>query len=331
MPKPKKRTISIFILAAIALYIVIGVIPTLTGALTRTEILEYGDLKARHEIKCWIIRSETVYSATSKGTVEYKVDEGTLLRKGAKVLGFTPAVSEKEDDAEQGSDQQKYIKRLAGSMISDSKFTAARKGIFTTMIDGYENYFTPENMEKLKYSEVKDIEEPAQNIAREKVTTGEPIYKIADNSEWFLVFWIDSGDIPNYKEGSTVKAELPEGSVSCSIKNILQEGERWRIIARSTSYYKNFVKNRMMEGYMVTTDTRGLLVSNSALTTRNDVTGLYVKKATGEYEFVPVSTIATDGEKTLLAEDIFYDENGEGVETVKVYDEVLKNPEADKN
>mgnify|MGYP000966106603 CR=1 FL=1 len=98
MPKPKKRTISVFILAAIALYIVIGVIPTLTGALTRTEILEYGDLKARHEIKCWIIRSETVYSVASSGIVEYKSDEGTLLRKGAKVLEFTPVTEEKEED-----------------------------------------------------------------------------------------------------------------------------------------------------------------------------------------------------------------------------------------
>jgi len=75
-------------------------------------------------------------------------------------------------------------------------------------------------------------------------------------------------------------------------------------------------------------DQRGLLISNSSLTTKDGVVGAYVKDTIGEFHFKPVRTIATDGRKTLVLEGIYYDENGQPVETVNVYDEVLKKPEA---
>ena len=81
---------------------------------------------------------------------------------------------------------------------------------------------------------------------------------------------------------------------------------------------------------MTRVDQRGLLVTNSSLTTKDDVVGVYVKNTIDEFVFKPVRTIATDGKQTLVLEDVYYDEEGQPVETVNVYDEVLKNPEADQ-
>ena len=40
-----------------------------------------------------------------------------------------------------------------------------------------------------------------------------------------------------------------------------------------------------------------------------------------------VKVYATDGERSLIADDFFYDDEGEMTDTVEIYDEVLKNPD----
>jgi len=331
MTKLKKKTIYIYIIIIVALYIVISVIPSLTGALTRTETLEYGDLKVKDQVTCWIIRTETVYSAPYSGSIKYKVSEGDLLKKGAQVLTMTKTDStEKQDSGSSGSEYSEYEKRLGKSMVKDTSFNAAMRGIFSCYIDGYENYFTPSRMEKLKYDKVKKLNIEGRNISRKNAKAGEPVYKIADSGEWYMAFWVESGDIAKYKQNAAITAELPAGDVRGEVYKLIKDGNRWLILVRSTRYYKDFAKNREIDGHMVTTNKRGLLISNSALTTKKGVVGAYVKQTTGDYKFVPVKTIASNGENTLVKENTYYDSDGNPIDTVKVYDEVLKNPEAEQ-
>ena len=51
-----------------------------------------------------------------------------------------------------------------------------------------------------------------------------------------------------------------------------------------------------------------------------------VRQTSGEYAFTQVKVIASDGEYTVLQDVSFIDENGNSVNTVNVYDEILKNP-----
>ena len=80
---------------------------------------------------------------------------------------------------------------------------------------------------------------------------------------------------------------------------------------------------------LITTDIDGIIIDNKYLTTKDGKTGVYVVQTTGDPKFVQIKALGTDGEKTVVSENTFYDEEGQMVETVKVYDEILKNPEAD--
>ena len=86
MPKLRKKTIYTFILVVVALYVVIAVIPAVTGKLTRTEAVTYGELKVSDDVTCYIVRDETVYLAKSAGTMSFKVKEGELVKRGAEVM-----------------------------------------------------------------------------------------------------------------------------------------------------------------------------------------------------------------------------------------------------
>jgi len=333
MPKPKKRTIYIFIIALVTLYVVIAIVPFLTGALISTEVLKYGELKVEQEVVCYLVRNETVFSAPDYGDIKYKFEEGSLVKKGAKLLTFTKdsgITSEEKTDLQKKSDFKTIISRLGGNLVADQNFTASTRGIFSTSVDGYEAIFTMDTLEDLTYEEVSGMSIKSQDVARNYALKGEPLYKISDNATWYMIFWIKKNEAAKYKTDSTVTVTLPDGAVLATVSTVMNDEEMVKVVLKTNRYYKSFASQRKVQANILLVDQRGLLVSNSSLTTKDGITGVYIKNTIGDYVFKPVRTIATDDDKTLVLEDVYYDEEGQPVDTVNVYDEVLKKPEANQ-
>lgn len=331
MPKPKKRTIYIFIIALVTLYVVIEIVPFLTGALTRTEILKYGELKVEQEVVCYLVRNETVYGAPDSGDVKYKFEEGSLIKKGVSVLTFSKdskITGEEETDLLKKSDFKTITEKLADDLVIDQSFTAAARGIISTRVDGYEAIFTENTIEGLTYQEVSGMSIETQDVARNYALKGEPLYKIADNSSWFMIFWVKKNEAAKYQVDQSVTVTLPDGDVRATVNKLVADEDQVMVILQTNRYYKSFASQRKVQATVLMVNQRGLLISNSSITTKDDITGVYIENTIGDFVFKPIRTIATDGEKTLVLEDVYYDEEGQPVETVNVYDEVLKKPEA---
>lgn len=328
MTRLNKKTVVIFILLVVALYILIEVVPRVTGALTGTETLQYGELKVSVPVESWVVRDETCYKAAADGTMKGFADEGTLVKRGSKVVDFTETEggSEEDDVNDSGSKYKGIRERLGDALVEDKNQKAQRKGIFSCYIDGYESTFTPGEMRKLEYGDVNGIDKEPKDLKRKKAHAGEPIYKIADNSQWYLLFWIEDSDISKFEKGAPVKIAFEDGDIDGKVYSVDQDGKRYRTIVSTNRYYKNLMKIRKADVQIVTTDMEGLLISNKCLTTKKKQVGCYVKTTTGDYVFRRVQTLATDGEKTLVTETQFFDEDGKPVNTVKAYDEVLTEP-----
>lgn len=80
MGKIKKKPILLFVIAIVALYAIIYIIPSVTGALISSYTAEYGELKVSDETTGYIVRNETVYLASSAGELVYKDDGGAVCR-----------------------------------------------------------------------------------------------------------------------------------------------------------------------------------------------------------------------------------------------------------
>ncbi|MEG0156757.1 MAG: HlyD family efflux transporter periplasmic adaptor subunit, partial [Anaerovoracaceae bacterium] len=314
-------------LTLIVIYVVIAIIPSLTGALTRTEILQYGQMRIADEVNCYTLRDETVYVASQAGTASYIIDEGTQIKKNVEVLAFTPGEGAKEGSESKYKDM---LSRLGASVVPDETYLSQRKGVVTYYIDGYEDYFNIEKIKELDYDRTKAINAKPENIKREKIEQGDPLYKICDNSNWYVAFWIEQANITRYEVGKPVTIELPKGTIDASVSEIIENDKRWLVVTKTNRYYEEYTKERMNKGKILTTDTTGLLVSKGCLTSKDDQVGVYVKSTSEEYYFVPVQVLKSDGKKNLVAEGTYYDQEGKAVNTVKVYDEVLKNPKAKK-
>ena len=53
---------------------------------------------------------------------------------------------------------------------------------------------------------------------------------------------------------------------------------------------------------------------------------MFVINKLGEHVFTPVRTKADDGTKCVVYSDIYVDENGNYVETIGTYDEIIAEP-----
>lgn len=329
MAKKNRRYVYIFILILIALYIIIYVVPKVTGAFETTEILEAGTLQGTEETVCYFVRDESVYEAGTAGSLKYAIAEGTHVRKGTKVASLTAENRKSDTDKKKKKETSQYedmITRLSDQVIRTMDCKAQSSGIVSYYIDGYESFFTPDKLESLKYEDVKELEIEAKDTTRKSTLEKEPIFKISDNDNWYLVCWVEAASVARYEVGNSVTIQLAAGDVKATVENIIEAGDQWKIIFRSNRYYKDFSKSRMEKTRIVTQDYSGLIAENSSITTKDGQPGVMVRQTDGEYVFTRVKILARSGDYSVLKDETFIDEQGNTVNTVKVYDEILKKP-----
>lgn len=324
MKKKTKLLIFIYLIIVISLAIIIYVVPSVTGWLTPTVVLEYGNLTDTDRQECYFVRDEKVYLAGTTGDLNYYFDEGVKLKKNTAVL----SISANGGQAPEESVYQDLITKLGGNGAVSSDCRTEFKGVVSYFIDGYEAYFTPDKILGLNYEEVKhlDIDEPI-NLTRTAAFRNEPIYKISQNENWYATCWVSDGNIAKYEQGKEVILRLPLGDVEAVVTSISDKGEMWQVVFETDRYYEDFSKIRKEEIDIVTSDYNGLIVPNRSIATHDGQPCVYVKQTTGEYEFVPINIIGSDGEYSVVSESYYYDGEGQKVNTVITYDEILKNPE----
>jgi len=293
----KRIMLGLFILSLIGLYVVIYAVPGVTGAFTKTEILEYGNLKIMDSEICYIIRNEKVYTASRGGVINYYIGDAVLVKTGTKILN-----------------------------AGNADYTSEFNGVTSYYIDGYENYFTPDTMRELKYDVVSSIEAIPANVVKNETLTDEPLFKICDNREWFLICWVDARNIAKYERKKSVVIELPLGQVKATIEDIIEDDGKWLIIFRSDRYYEDFARIRTAPATIVIADYNGILIRNESIAVKDGAIGVYVKTKSGDFIFKRIKVIATDGESVLAEVSYYYNDEGERVGTVNIYDEILTNP-----
>lgn len=306
--KKKKRRgralITLYLMVIVALYLIIYIYPKVTGALTSTVTLTYGSLKISDDITGYVVRQEQVYTAQQGGAVNYYVPEGTMTRRGVRVLDVQPT----------------------GGAIKS--YACPQNGIVSYYIDGEEAFFTPDTMASLTEKQAGEHGDTPENTMRASALSEEPLYKLVQNDVWYVLFWVESGEIADYQVDAEASLELPLDNIKGTIANIVQNDDKWLVILKFDKYYEDMPKLRKIEATVVTEEYEGLVVPSESLATEDNRLGVYVRNVSGGYDFTPVKVVTTDGENSLVRDSYFYEEqNGENVrvDTVEVYDEILRS------
>jgi hypothetical protein len=70
----------------------------------------------------------------------------------------------------------------------------------------------------------------------------------------------------------------------------------------------------------------GPVVSESAIIKQDGINGVYAKQKDGAFKWIPVKVVRAYGGAALIAEDYYYDDAEQRVETVGYYDEIMSDP-----
>ena len=321
--RKKRNPVVILILIIAVLYIITEIAPDIVERTVSTVIVEHEELVVEEDVDCYALRSETVYSAPSDGNISYDINNGELVKVGAKVVDFNPT----SDDNSKSTNKYKDLINRVDSPEMDNIENAPRKGIFTTYLDGNEKFFTFKNYKNITEEAAESRKDNTIDVKEKTVGNRQPIYKITDQSAIQLVCWIESGSVSRYREGDVVEVKFDEDTiVKFTITRIDQEGSKWKMLLETNRYFEEFADFRMKNVKIISSDVEGLKIPNSSLTTKDDVVGVMVGDKSGEFNFVPVKIITSDGKYSIIKGNIYYDDDGKLVNTVRIYDEILRKP-----
>ena len=304
----------LLIAAIAAMYVYIYAIPNITGSLTETAVLSYGRLSTSNEAKCLIIRTEQVVTADSSGETSYYVSESEKTRKGIKVLDIY------------GSPNTSYF--------------CQETGFISYYTDGFEDVLTPETMEDIDpgaYIAEKEGDEPVfkpepKDRSASSVVKGDPVFKLITSDAWYVAAFIPTELAKDYEWRQNVTVVFKDGTeIPGNIQSTIDKGSYLLAIIQIKRYYPEFAKIRLEDVTIITKDSEGLIVPNTALAEVDGQPGVYVKDINGGYNFKRVKIIVSGNTESLLVSDSFTEKNEKDetvtVETVKIYDEVLRNAE----
>ncbi len=326
--KRSAKFIILYIIVILVLAVIIQAYSHFSGVLLQTEILKYQNMEIGDDADCYFAREETVHIAPYAGQINYYLQEGTKVRKGTAILNLEHA--SKDSGKEDTRKYEDIMKRLVAVSATSDSLVSDVNGCIGYYIDGYENYFSPSNLVDLKYSDVSKLSIRLENLTRNDCLAGEPLFKIVNDSAWYILTWVKAESIGNYEVGKTVDVNFKNGSISATIDSITEDEEMWRVILKTSKYYEKFASSRRVRAKIVTQDYDGIKVKNSSIINENGKAGVYVRNKNGDIIFKPVKIYTSDGEYSVIAVGSFIDEKGKEVLTVDVYDDMLKNPKKEQ-
>lgn len=227
----------------------------------------------------------------------------------------------------------KEKERLVGQLNSNLlRCFTKEPGIVSYEIDGYENVYLPKEFqnytyEKLTVNEIKDDDENKSS----DVSSGQPIFKIINNFEWYMAIKIeDVTDIKLYETGQTMLIELDNGTeLKGKIISINITGDKAVIVLKLNTYIHQDYNLRFPLLNIIHNKKEGLKIPTKVIIERDGKKGVLIKDINGIVVFKQISVLGEEGEYSLIDKgnnNGYIEDNGKSYKTVTLYDEIFIDP-----
>lgn len=144
---------------------------------------------------------------------------------------------------------------------------APEPGIVVYNTDGLEGV-TLDNFTKDIFDESAHVKNNL--VAREKVTAGEPAYKLITSEIWTLVVPVEEELANDLAEESNIKVEFKkDNSTAWGESRILNQDGAWYLALTFQNSVLRFATDRYLEIELLLSDTNGLKIPNTSLTEKD--------------------------------------------------------------
>ena len=204
----------------------IYVVPKVSDIFVETYVAEYGSLQIGEESEALFVRNERLYTADGGGAIDRVISGGSLMRKGSRIV-----------------------------TVGGQGYYSGEKGIVSYFYDGLESVLTPDTMATADSSFLQKVKQKPQEgepdyslrkCVSETASRGDAIFKIVDNSQWYIICWLAKDKAEAYQENSTMLVDFLEGEAPLKMKvsSVTLQGDKLQVILSCNRFYTNFQKYR---------------------------------------------------------------------------------------
>lgn len=306
-----KLWIAVFLIVFVGLYIFIYVIPRVSDIFIDTYTAEYGTIQIGEETRYFIVRDERVYTAENSGKVDQVADEGELLRASTRVAA-----------------------------VGGTAYYAQERGLVSYYTDGLEEKYNSTTMatvseaiyDSIASSMDKEDGFKVRKCPSDSAEKGDAIFKIVDNKAWYVVCWLEKKDAENLTEGKNVTFRFEDGSeLPMKVDSVSDLQGKKQVILSCNRTYDKALQDRIGSGKLITSNKSGIILETDSIIEVEGQKGVYIVNKLGNNVFTPVKVIATQGDKTVVEKNSYYDDEGNYTPTVASYATILRvKPEEEK-
>lgn len=256
------------------------------------------------------------YSITENGTGIYNAKQ-EISKLNAKKLALGGLEAEESETIDSLTQQRETLE--AENNLTKMDVYAPIGGVYSSVIDGYEDQLKIENIPNMTIDEVENLlntEFTNKNNASDQSLA---VAKIVNNYRWNFVTVVDEKEVKDLKEGTTVYLRFSDERndlVECTIESIKSENGKALVNLTSDKHVPSVFSNRKLSCTFVRAKYDGLMVSNTALRVVNNSTVVYVIKNSTMTERT-VDVLFTNGEYAIVSDKV------KDSKSLQLYDEVI--------
>ncbi|MBR2476547.1 MAG: HlyD family efflux transporter periplasmic adaptor subunit [Clostridia bacterium] len=287
-------------------------IAELTGAQGNNLVFENDQAKIEGNISTRV--TDMIVSVNDKDlrhVRDLKNDFNVLINKKNMVSTDGGSVVAILDGLE--AEKARYEAALSSSR---KNLYAPKAGIYSTVIDGFEQVLNSNAMKSMTVDSFDTLYDTEPTVTME---AGQPICKIVDNVEWHVAIKLDSGKASEMYIGQKVYVKIGSSAEehSATVSYISPvSGDKCIIGVTSTEYSEEALRSRKTKVTLVTNKYSGIKIPVKALRVNNGIQGVYTVTE-GLMKFKKVEILYKDANYAVVRADIT--ENG----YLLLYDEVV--------
>lgn len=200
-------------------------------------------------------------------------------------------------------------------------------GVVSFYTDGQEEALKPALYRSIPLNETAPPE--PSGIAVPEIQAGALLYKLVDNSLWYLMVQISPSDQQVLGQAQGLDLKIGEEAFQATVKDVIQQENGAVLLLESRGALPNFHRLRKVQVELVMDQYPGLAVPLSAVLDSAGQPVVVTVDSANKRKAVPVQIISKLPDRIIIAEEAFYRGTGAGAErvsTVKRTDFILRKP-----
>lgn len=213
-------------------------------------------------------------------------------------------------------------------------YKAEDAGIISYKVDGLEEVYNEENIEKIDYQLIMDNQKSASLGQRNSVKMGDPLYKIIDNFTYAMAIPVeDEKVLKTYSKDKTVDLLINSKiSLKGRVSRVNRTSEsKGVLIVSLNDKLSELGYDRVLNVSLIESRSDCFVIPTKAIVEVDNQTGVYILELNGLVKFRPIEILRQNEIDTTISigdeKGYIKNKKGEDLRTLSAFEEVIIEPE----